>query len=139
MFLRIATTLKFSLCTPNFWCNSLLFALLAHEYIQKTHVFSEARKRKLRKLILPILLFLKLKAAIIVPAVLSFIALVAFKGLGASLVALLIAGATAFKGILADNRAPRVSYEVVPQLSAHLWNRAGIDDLSLGSGYHTIP
>ncbi|KAF5304200.1 hypothetical protein FQR65_LT18885 [Abscondita terminalis] len=61
---------------------------------------SESRRRKLRKLILPLLLLLKLKALIIIPAVLFVVALVAFKGLGAGVMALVVSGAIALKSLL---------------------------------------
>ncbi|KAF5286537.1 hypothetical protein FQR65_LT12541 [Abscondita terminalis] len=60
----------------------------------------ESRRRKLRKLILPLLLLLKLKALIIIPAVLFVVALVAFKGLGAGVMALVVSGAIALKSLL---------------------------------------
>nr|XP_022917863.1 uncharacterized protein LOC111427111 [Onthophagus taurus] len=98
----------------------------------------EARKSKLKKFILPLLLILKLKAAIIIPAVLSLITLISFKGLGASIMALSIAGATGLKSLLESHHGHRVSYEVVPQIHAPLWNRAGIENYPFGQGYHTI-
>lgn len=71
---------------------------------------------------LPLLLLLKLKAIILIPIVLSVIALVAFKGLGAGLIALVLSGATAFKSVLEGHHtAKKVSFEVIPP---H-WSRAG--------------
>lgn len=83
---------------------------------------------------------MKLKAAVIIPAVLSAIALIAFKGLGASIVAITLAGATALKSLLDNHHvSPKVTYEVVPQLSH--WSRSsmdgGIESYPL-PGYHTI-
>lgn len=83
---------------------------------------TETRSSKLKKIILPILLLLKLKAAIVIPIVLSVIALVAFKGLGAGLIALALSGATAFKSSLEGHSSKKVSFEVVPP---H-WSRAGL-------------
>ncbi|GLV32663.1 Osiris 14 [Carabus blaptoides fortunei] len=85
-------------------------------------LLSETRSSKLKKIILPILLLLKLKAAIVIPIVLSVIALVAFKGLGAGLIALALSGATAFKSSLEGHSSKKVSFEVVPP---H-WSRAGL-------------
>lgn len=71
---------------------------------------------------LPLLLLLKLKAVILIPIVLSVIALVAFKGLGAGLIALALSGATAFKSVLEGHHSSKkVSFEVIPP---H-WSRAG--------------
>ncbi|RZC00587.1 DUF1676 domain containing protein [Asbolus verrucosus] len=95
---------------------------------------AEARTRKLKKIILPLLVLLKLKAAIVIPVVLSAIALIAFKGLGASLIALAIAGATGLKSLL-EGHGSKLTYEVVPQIASH-WSRAGFE--TLPQGYHTI-
>lgn len=93
----------------------------------------------MKKIILPLILLLKLKAAIIVPAVLSAITLIALKGLGASLVALTLSGATAFKSLLDGHVSPKVTYEVVPQISH--WSRSGMSGIEAYPipGYHTIP
>lgn len=82
---------------------------------------AETRSGKFKKMLLPILLLLKLKAIILIPIVLSAIALVAFKGLGAGLIALALSGATAFKSVLEGHQAKKVSFEVIPP---H-WSRAG--------------
>jgi len=92
-----------------------------------------ARSKKIRRVILPLLLFLKLKAAIILPIILSIIALVSFKGFGLSLAALAVAGTTALKNIL-ENVGSKVSYEVVPTPVGH-WSRTGAIDSSVSTGY----
>lgn len=107
------------------------------------------RSSKIKKILLPILLLLKLKAAIVIPAILSAIALVAFKGLGASLIALAISGATGLKSLLEHHTSSKFTYEVVPQISSSHWSRTGLDPTNvaqhpaglapLASGYHTIP
>lgn len=96
--------------------------------------FSGARSSKLKKIVLPLLVLLKLKSAIILPAVLSAIALVAFKGLGISLMAMLISGAIGFKSLLESHSSSKFTYEVVP---SH-WSRSGIESYPI-PGYHTIP
>lgn len=84
---------------------------------------------------------MKLKAAIIIPAVLSAIALIAFKGLGASIVAITLAGATALKSLFDHHHhiSPKVTYEVVPQIASH-WSRSSMDGIESYPipGYHTI-
>ncbi|XP_031349571.1 uncharacterized protein LOC116175546 [Photinus pyralis] len=85
----------------------------------------ESRKKKLRKWFMPLLLLLKLKGLVIIPAVLFVIALVAFKGMGAGLMALLISGAVALKQLL-DTRhsSSSVSYEILPQIAGPHWSRS---------------
>ncbi|CAH1966031.1 unnamed protein product [Acanthoscelides obtectus] len=101
---------------------------------------TEARSRKIRKLILPLLLILKLKASIIFPILLSIVAIVAFKGLGAGLTALTIAGAIGLKNLVetAAQGHSKVSYEIVPQVAPH-WSRSAMEpDVGLGMDYHTL-
>ncbi|XP_066146159.1 uncharacterized protein [Euwallacea fornicatus] len=83
-----------------------------------------ARSKKIKRVILPLLLLLKLKAAIVLPIVLSVIALVSFKGFGMSLAALAVAGTTALKNII-EHAGSKVSYEVVPAPIGH-WGRSGV-------------
>ncbi|XP_066247974.1 uncharacterized protein [Euwallacea similis] len=83
-----------------------------------------ARGKKIKRVILPLLLLLKLKAAIVLPIVLSLIALVSFKGFGMSLAALAVAGTTALKNII-EHAGSKVSYEVVPAPIGH-WGRSGV-------------
>ncbi|XP_043497056.1 uncharacterized protein LOC122520833 [Polistes fuscatus] len=85
---------------------------------------SEART-KLKRMLLPILLALKLKALIVVPIIITLIAFIGFNGLQASLVALLISGAVALKGLLTPPPPPRVSYGVVKPYDVHeQWHRS---------------
>ncbi|XP_020284568.1 uncharacterized protein LOC109855118 [Pseudomyrmex gracilis] len=90
-----------------------------------THGASEARTR-LKKMILPLLLLLKLKALIILPIVVSAIALIGLKGLGAGLVSLLLSGAVALKALLTPPPPPRVTYGVVRPHEIHHdhWHRS---------------
>lgn len=101
--------------------------------------FTEARSSKLKKIIIPVLLLLKLKAAIVIPAILSVVALMAFNGLGVGLMALTISGALGLKSLLEGYQGgSKLTYEVVPQLASPHWNRAGVAGTEQ-LGYHTIP
>jgi Protein of unknown function (DUF1676) len=55
-------------------------------------LFSENRSRKLKKLILPLLLALKLKMAVIVPAMLLLIKFISIKALVSGMLALMFSG-----------------------------------------------
>lgn len=106
--------------------------------------FSEGRKRKIRKLLLPLLLFFKLKAAIVLPAVLAAIALIAFKGLGVSFLSLAVAGIAAFKAFSDGHlhSSSKVSYEIVPQVApAPAWSRTAANPMENWAApqYHNIP
>lgn len=91
---------------------------------------SESRSSKIKKILLPLLILLKLKGAIVITVVLAVIALISFKGLGASLIALAISGATGFKSLLENHSAGSKVYEVLPSLSASHWSRVGVDPMS---------
>ncbi|XP_026470989.1 uncharacterized protein LOC113375265 [Ctenocephalides felis] len=97
----------------------------------------ESRSSKLKKIVLPLLLGLKLKTAVILPIVLTAIALISLKGLGAGVLALLFAGATAFKDLLAAKaHSGHVTYISAPEPHLADWSRSGTD---LGQGaYQTI-
>lgn len=85
---------------------------------------------------------MKLKAAVIIPAVLSAIALVAFKGLGVGLLALVVSGIAAFKAASDGGSSSKFSYEIVPpQIGAAPWSRNGASPVENwpSQGYHTIP
>ncbi|XP_066582301.1 uncharacterized protein [Prorops nasuta] len=88
---------------------------------------SEART-KLKRIILPVLLALKLKALIILPIVITIIGLIGLKGLGAGLAALFLSGAVALKAILTPPPpyAARVSYGIVKPHEIHHdhWHRS---------------
>lgn len=94
---------------------------------------SGARNKKLKKIILPILLLLNLKAAIVLPIILSVLALVSFNGFGMSFFALTVAGMTAMKNML-ENVGSKVSYEVVPAPIGH-WSRSGVADSNVAYQY----
>ncbi|XP_015585295.1 uncharacterized protein LOC107263025 [Cephus cinctus] len=91
---------------------------------------SEART-KLKKIILPILLALKLKALVVLPIVITLIGLIGIKGLGAGLAALLLSGAVALKALLTPPPPPqltatRLSYGIYKPHDIHheTWHRS---------------
>ncbi|XP_071557025.1 uncharacterized protein Osi15 [Temnothorax nylanderi] len=86
---------------------------------------SEGRT-KLKRMILPLLILLKLKAIIVLPIVISLIALIGMKGLGAGLMSLLISGAVALKALVTPPPPPRVSYGIVRPHEIHHdhWHRS---------------
>ncbi|XP_011703629.1 PREDICTED: uncharacterized protein LOC105459372 [Wasmannia auropunctata] len=86
---------------------------------------SEART-KLKRMIMPLLILLKLKAIIVLPIVISLIALIGLKGLGAGLMSLLISGAVALKALVTPPPPPRVSYGIIKPHEIHHdhWHRS---------------
>ncbi|XP_012345421.2 uncharacterized protein LOC105736234 [Apis florea] len=86
---------------------------------------SEART-KLKKIVLPLLLALKLKAMIVLPIIITLIGLIGIKGLGAGLLSLLLSGAVALKALLTPPPPPaRVTYGVVkPEIHHEHWHRS---------------
>lgn len=72
-------------------------------------------RTKLKRVLLPLLLALKLKALIILPIIITIIGLIGIKGLGAGLMALLLSGAVALKALLTPPPplSTRISYGVV--------------------------
>lgn len=94
-------------------------------------LFVISGRTKLKKMIVPILLALKLKAIIVLPIVLTLIGMIGIKGLGAGLMALLLSGAVALKALLhSPHHYPsRVSYGVVKPYEYHHehWHRSQED------------
>ncbi|CAK9807958.1 hypothetical protein ANTQUA_LOCUS5402 [Anthophora quadrimaculata] len=88
---------------------------------------SEART-KLKKMVLPLLLALKLKAMIVLPIVITLIGLIGIKGLGAGLLSLLLSGAVALKALLTPppSYPARVTYGIVksPDVHHEHWHRS---------------
>ncbi|XP_043686859.1 uncharacterized protein LOC122638165 [Vespula pensylvanica] len=85
---------------------------------------SEART-KLKRMLLPIILAIKLKTLIVLPIVITLIGLIGIKGLGAGLMSLLLSGAIALKALLTPPPPPRVSYGVVKPYDVHEhWHRS---------------
>lgn len=108
-------------------------------------VFSEGRKRKFRKFLLPLLLLGKLKAAVEIPAILTIVSLIAFKGVGVGLVALILASVALFKAFANGHlqTSSKLSYEIVPQVAAPAlqWSRTAPQAFEPWptQGYHGIP
>ncbi|XP_078033054.1 DUF1676 domain-containing protein Osi15 [Augochlora pura] len=87
---------------------------------------SEART-KLKRIVLPLLLLLKLKAIIVLPIVIATIGLIGLKGLGAGLMSLLLSGAVALKALLTPppSYPARVTYGIVkPEVHHEHWHRS---------------
>ncbi|XP_076241722.1 DUF1676 domain-containing protein Osi15 [Calliopsis andreniformis] len=87
---------------------------------------SEART-KLKKILLPLLIALKLKAMIVLPIVMTLIGLIGIKGLGAGLLSLLLSGAVALKALLTPPPPypARVTYGIVkPEIYHDHWHRS---------------
>lgn len=78
-------------------------------------------KKKTKKLLLPLLLLFKLKAAALLPLAIGFLALIAFKALIIGKLALLLSGIIGLKKLF-DGKQGHQSYEVV----AH--GHGGFDD-----------
>ncbi|XP_034949862.1 uncharacterized protein [Chelonus insularis] len=78
---------------------------------------ARGKKKKVMKFLGPILLLLKLKAAIIVPIILGALALLAFKALVIGKIALIISAILAFQKLWANKGAQ--SYEVVAHPVGH--------------------
>ncbi|XP_058793716.1 uncharacterized protein LOC131665674 [Phymastichus coffea] len=90
------------------------------------HGASEART-KVKKILLPILLALKLKAAIVLPIVITLIGLIGIKGLGAGVLALLLSGAVALKALLTPSTPAypaRISFSKPYDLYHENWHRS---------------
>ncbi|XP_076678611.1 DUF1676 domain-containing protein Osi15 [Andrena cerasifolii] len=87
---------------------------------------SEART-KLKKILLPLLLALKLKAMIVLPIVITLIGLIGITGLGAGTLSLLLSGAVGLKALLTPPPPypARVSYGIVkPEVHHDHWHRS---------------
>jgi len=76
----------------------------------RNHVSARGKKKKIVKTLLPILLLLKLKAAVLIPLALGALALVAFKALVIGKIALIISLIIGLQKLLAYKNQ---SYEVV--------------------------
>lgn len=129
-------------------CKSLYTYLPRHFIVS----FSTART-KLKKMILPLLVLLKIKTLVILPIVITVIGLIGVKGLGGAFLALLLSGAVALKALFAPPPPPRVTYGVVRPHEIHHdhWHRSEQEDNSPYRGwapeqyngeqypYHEIP
>ncbi|KAK2579916.1 hypothetical protein KPH14_007596 [Odynerus spinipes] len=85
---------------------------------------SEART-KLKRMLLPILVALKLKALIVLPIIITLIGLIGIKGLGAGLMSLLLSGAVALKALLTPPPPYPARVSVVKPYDVHeQWHRS---------------
>ncbi|KMQ95662.1 hypothetical protein RF55_4111 [Lasius niger] len=77
-------------------------------------------------MIVPLLFLLGLKAIIILPIIVSVIALIGIKGIGAGLMSLVLSGAVALKALITPPPPPRVSYGIVRPHEIHHdhWHRS---------------
>lgn len=75
-------------------------------------------KKKTKKLLLPLLLLFKLKAAALLPLAIGFLALIAFKALIIGKLALLLSGIIGLKKLF-DGKQGHQSYEVVAHDDHH--------------------
>ncbi|KAG5671887.1 hypothetical protein PVAND_002056 [Polypedilum vanderplanki] len=127
----------------------------------KTHSvnfdLSEARSKvgeargKLKKLLLPILLALKFKSAVILPVVFTLLALVSVKALKVGLIALLLAGSQFIKDLFAKKQEKVTTAYISANptnagLNAEIvtdWNRNGQSSSDLAynayNNYQTLP
>ncbi|XP_029160722.1 uncharacterized protein LOC114932603 [Nylanderia fulva] len=90
-----------------------------------TNGASEARTR-LKKLVVPLLLLLGLKAIIILPIIISVITLISIKGIGAGIMSMILSGAIGLKALITPPPVPRVSYGIVRPHEIHHdhWHRS---------------
>lgn len=104
--------------------------------------FKFSARSRLKKIILPILLALKLKALIILPIIISLIGLISIKGLGVSLAALLLSGSVAMRSLFAPPLAypARVSYGLFKPAEFHHehWHRSQ-DEINDGPHRGLVP
>jgi hypothetical protein len=88
-----------------------------------------AARTKLKRIILPLLLALKLKAIIILPIIVTLIGLIGIKGLGAGFLALLLSGAVALKALLTPSSVypARISFNKPYDYHHDYWHRTQED------------
>ncbi|XP_037945160.1 uncharacterized protein LOC119677750 [Teleopsis dalmanni] len=90
----------------------------------------ESRKNRMKKMLVPLLLALKLKKAIVVKVLFTIIKFISLKSLAISFLALILAGATFFKDLLAKKKEHiTTAYITGSPLNAEIvhsdWNRNG--------------
>ncbi|XP_064550506.1 uncharacterized protein Osi15 [Drosophila montana] len=90
----------------------------------------ESRSKRMKKMLLPLLLILKLKKAIVVKIMFTIIKFISLKALAISFLALILAGATFFKDLLAKKKDHiTTAYITGSPLNAEIvhsdWNRNG--------------
>ncbi|XP_034255513.1 keratin, type II cytoskeletal 1 isoform X2 [Thrips palmi] len=94
---------------------------------------SRGKKKKAAKILLPLLLMMKLKAAALIPLALGAIALIAGKALLIGKIALLLASIIGLKKLLSQQQKT-VTYEIVSHGHGHGGGGGGHDSWSSGSG-----
>jgi hypothetical protein len=97
--------------------------------MQRSLEEARGKGKKTKKLLLPLLLLFKLKAAALLPLAIGFLALIAFKALIIGKLALLLSGIIALKKLF-DSKGSSQSYEVV----AH--PHASYDEHHGGGGHY---
>ncbi|XP_017483956.1 PREDICTED: uncharacterized protein LOC108372716 [Rhagoletis zephyria] len=90
----------------------------------------ESRSKKMKKMLLPLLLILKLKKAVLCKVAFSIIKFISLKSLAISILALILAGATFFKDLLGKKKEHiTTAYITGSPLNAEIvhsdWNRNG--------------
>lgn len=90
----------------------------------------ESRSKKMKKMLVPLLLALKLKKAVIVKVLFTIIKFISLKSLAISILALILAGSTFFKDLLAKKKEHiTTAYITGSPLNAEIvhsdWNRNG--------------
>ncbi|XP_067624800.1 uncharacterized protein Osi15 [Eurosta solidaginis] len=111
----------------------------------------ESRSKKMKKMLLPLLLILKLKKAVLCKLAFSIIKFISLKSLAISILALILAGATFFKDLLGKKKEHiTTAYITGSPLNAEIvhsdWNRNGqatASDLAynqygLAQPYHSV-
>lgn len=98
---------RFLVCFFSFFSFSSHFSFLLIEL-----VLARGKGKKTKKLLLPLLLLFKLKAAALLPLVLGFLALIAFKALIIGKLALLLSGIIGLKKLFESKHSSQ-NYEVV--------------------------
>ncbi|XP_011182647.1 uncharacterized protein LOC105212403 [Zeugodacus cucurbitae] len=90
----------------------------------------ESRSKKMKKMLLPLLLILKLKKAVLCKIAFSIVKFISLKSLAISILALILAGATFFKDLLGKKKEHiTTAYITGSPLNAEIvhsdWNRNG--------------
>ncbi|ALC46821.1 Osi15 [Drosophila busckii] len=90
----------------------------------------EPRSKRMKKMLLPLLLALKLKKAVVIKVMFTIIKFISLKALAISFLALILAGATFFKDLLAKKKDHiTTAYITGSPLNAEIvhsdWNRNG--------------
>ncbi|XP_039451165.1 uncharacterized protein LOC120430146 [Culex pipiens pallens] len=106
--------------------HTLQFSVPKESIADMQRSLDEARgkKKKVKKLLLPLLLLFKLKAAALLPLAIGFLALIAFKALIVGKIALILSAIIGLKKLF--DKKPEQSYEVVAH--PHYSHSTSFDD-----------